>query len=59
MCRQHRHWLGDYDKIKLGLTVKDIEAAIGEIPAALLPVKFQRFNELSRLTYTGLRVVWD
>jgi PIN domain nuclease of toxin-antitoxin system len=36
-------------KPKLGLTATDIDAAIGEIPAARLPIKFKHLNELSHL----------
>jgi PIN domain nuclease of toxin-antitoxin system len=38
-------------KPKLGLTATDIEGAIGEIPAALLPLKFKHLNELSELPF--------
>jgi PIN domain nuclease of toxin-antitoxin system len=36
-------------KPKLGLTPTEVEAAIGEIPAVLLPIKFKHLNELSHL----------
>jgi PIN domain nuclease of toxin-antitoxin system len=36
-------------KPKLGVSVADIEAAIAEMGAALLPIKFKHLNELSHL----------
>ena len=36
-------------KAKLGVSAADIEAAIGEMGAALLPIKFKHLNELSHL----------
>jgi PIN domain nuclease of toxin-antitoxin system len=36
-------------KPKLGLTATDVEVAIGEIPAALLPIKFRHLDELAHL----------
>ena len=36
-------------KAKLGVSAADVEAAIGEMGAALLPIKFKHLNELSHL----------
>jgi PIN domain nuclease of toxin-antitoxin system len=36
-------------KPKLGLSAADVEAGIGEMGAALLPVRFRHIDELSRL----------
>lgn len=38
-------------KPKLGLSAADIEAAIDQIGAALLPVRFRHLDELSRLAF--------
>ena len=36
-------------KPKLGRSAADVEAAIGDMRAVLLPIKFTHLNELSRL----------
>lgn len=38
-------------KAKLGVSAADVEAAIDEMGAALLPIKFRHLNELSHLPF--------
>lgn len=38
-------------KAKLGVSAADVEAAIGEMGAVLLPIKFKHLNELSGLPF--------